>query len=500
MKPVIIGSGLAGVAAALSLAPMPVILVTAGKFGGNSSSAWAQGGIAAAMGSDDSPALHAEDTIRAGGGLCDEDAVKEITAAGPAAIEWLVASGVAFDCEEGDLLLGLEGGHKRRRIVHAGDGSGAAIMKALTNRVALASSIEVIEDAAATEILTQHGKVCGVRLMRGEESIVIPTGLLLLATGGAGGLWQETTNPVTSRGQGLALAARAGARLIDLEFMQFHPTAIDVAIAAGRGKNNEPMPLASEALRGEGAILIDNKGERFVDELQPRDVVAKAIWKKRSEGSAVFLDARNIAHFSRRFAAVHKLCADNGIDPSSQPIPVAPAAHYHMGGVATDIRGRTNVKGLWAAGEVGCTGLHGANRLASNSLLEAAVMGRFAAEDMAGTESGSPENAKNLKAGNLMPHETPEQIARIRAVMSRGAGVCRTGEGLQQAVATLMPLAETSPTALAALMIVSAALKREESRGAHMRGDFPETSPAWAKRMDFTLADILPEYPLAAGA
>ncbi|MFY9288636.1 MAG: L-aspartate oxidase, partial [Alphaproteobacteria bacterium] len=360
MKAVIIGAGLAGLTTALSLAPMPVIVLSAKKLGEGISSGWSQGGIAAAVGSHDTAQLHAADTLKAGAGLSDASIARQVTEDGASIIDQLINTGVNFDRdEEGRLRLGLEAAHSQRRIVHAaGDGTGAAIMKALIRAVKLMPSIEVIEDACASDILTHSGAVSGVLVEIKGKASIIPTNAVVLATGGAGALWQHTTNPLSSWGQGLALAARAGAVLGDLEFMQFHPTAID----CGR----DPMPLASEALRGEGALLIDENNQRFVDELQPRDIVARAIWQHMQKGHRVFLDARQSigSSFSKRFPSIYASCMTAHIDPSLHPIPVRPAAHYHMGGVMTGAEGRSTVEGLWACGEVACTGLHGANRLA----------------------------------------------------------------------------------------------------------------------------------------
>ncbi|HUY69165.1 MAG TPA: L-aspartate oxidase [Alphaproteobacteria bacterium] len=480
-RPVIIGSGLAGLSVALALSPRPVILLAAARIGEQSSSILAQGGIAASLGTDDNAALHAEDTITAGAGLCDPAIVKAVTEDAASVIENLRARGVVFDAEaEGRLKLGLEGAHGKRRIVHAGgDGTGRAIMTALGKAVRATPSIAVIENAVATDLLTDtHGAIAGVAFLRDGERQAIETGCAVLATGGAGALWLHTTNPHGSWGHGLALAARAGAVLADLEFMQFHPTAIDAA--------RDPMPLASEALRGEGATLIDETGARFMQdfprrELEPRDVVAHAIWRHMGEEHKVFLDARAAlgADFARRFPSIHALCLETGIDPATMPIPVRPAAHYHMGGVKTDAQGRTSVEGLWACGEVAATGLHGANRLASNSLLEAASFGRRVAGDIRGFEKnlcGIRYPAFGKKSSR--PLVAADDRAQIRAIMSTHLGVVRDGAGLEEAVRRLMPLADRSDMALAGLTIAAAALRREESRGAHCRRDFPRTESA----------------------
>lgn len=487
MKPVIIGAGLAGLTVALSLAPMPVILISSKKLGGDSSSAWAQGGIAAAVGSDDAAGLHAIDTINAGAGLCEAEIVQQVTSDAAAVIEKLVEQGVKFDRDAaGQLRLGLEAAHKTRRIIHAGDSTGAAIMKALIAAVRLTPSMEILEETSAIELTTDDG-ITGVVIEHNGKKDFIKTDKAVLATGGAGALWQHTTNPLSSWGQGLALAARAGAVLGDLEFMQFHPTAMDI----GR----DPMPLASEALRGEGAILVDENDRPFVDSLQPRDVVARAIWNHLTQGHKTFLDARHFAQgaFAKRFPHIHALCLSAKIDPAKAPIPVRPAAHYHMGGVVTDANGRTNVKGLWACGEVANTGLHGANRLASNSLLEAASFGQRVADDVSGISHRKwvrTHYATSMHSKSVIP--SFEQ-AKVRDIMSRHVGLIRDEVKLLAAVMRLEPLAEKSDMALAGLMVAKSALQRLESRGAHTRTDYPDAA-VFAERSTIVIEDVLPSF------
>lgn len=393
---IVVGGGVAGLATALELAPMPVTVLVPGRAGTDAATAWAQGGIAAAMGEDDAPALHAADTLAAGAGLTDPEVARRITDAAPAVIERLIGWGVDFDREPvptavsatgsaylGQLALGLEAAHSRRRIVHArGDGTGRAVIDALVMAARRTPSIEILEDARAFELAVEDGAVVGVHAIMAGQRIFLPARAVVLATGGIGGLYERTTNPLVAIGSGLALAARAGARLRDVEFMQFHPT----AIATG----SDPMPLATEALRGEGAFLVNGRGERFMAdvpgrELAPRDVVARAIEAQIAQGQPVFLDTRQVlgARITTRFPAVAALCATGGIDAVAQAIPVRPAAHYHMGGVTVDDHGRSTVDGLWACGEVASTGLHGANRLASNSLLEALAYARWIARDIA---------------------------------------------------------------------------------------------------------------------
>jgi len=472
--PVIIGSGIAGLSVALSLAPRKVIILTRGGIGEKSSSILAQGGIAAAIGSGDSPSLHAEDTIRAGAGLCYPEVVRVAAESAPDAINKLAEWGVIFDRDEqGRMDLGLEGAHSKRRIVHAGgDSTGAEIVKALAVRARATPSISLVGEAEAVCVTTGDCGVTGVAFLRRGSMHHIVTDNVILATGGAGALWLDSTAPNESWGQGLVLAAMAGAKLQDIEFMQFHPTGIET------GSN--PVPLASESLRGEGAVLINDRNEEFMSGfprgcLEPRDVVTRAIQRQMQEDRRVFLDVRAISGFPTRFPSVYSLCKAAGIDPLRRPVPVRPVAHYHMGGVAVDIDGRTGVDGLWACGEASSTGLHGANRLASNSLLEAVVFGRRTAEAVLGSA------ARKIRAPQTLDfplsRETEDERRALRRMMSACAGVLRHKSGLEQAMAWLERRAKRSHMAFAALMIVKAALSREESRGAHYRSDFPATAP-----------------------
>jgi len=481
----VVGSGIAGLATVLALAPRPVLLVTRSRPGEGSSTALAQGGIAAALGADDSPALHLADTLAAGDGLCDSGIAGGILSEAADAIAMLERHGVYFDRgARGAFLTGLEAAHSRRRILHAaGDGSGAEILRALLAAVAACPSVKVMAGTEARRILTAEGAVAGLLLARGDRAEILPASQVVLATGGTGGLYEATTNPPDNFGQGLALAARAGAALADMEFVQFHPT----ALALGRGR----LGLISEAVRGEGATLIDDRGHRFMatvpgGELAPRDLVARRIDDELSRGRGVFLDARRIDGFETRFPAITALCRAAGIDPARQPIPVRPAAHYHMGGIRTDAAGRSTLNGLWALGECAATGLHGANRLASNSLLEAAVMAARVARDIPPVAACRTPRAMPLP---LAPDASP-----VRPLATRALGIRRDAAGLREAIAALLPLATgagaAADPALVALAIAVFAAERRESRGAHARSDFPGRLPRPARR-SLTLDGIL---------
>ena len=488
---VIVGAGIAGLMTALELAPRPVVVLSKGPLAAESSTLWAQGGLAAAMGASDSAALHAADTRAAGDGLSDAAIVDEFVRAAPAAIVRLARLGVRFDrTDDGGFALGLEAAHSRARIVHAGgDGAGRELMRALIAAARATPSIEIVEGFEARRLLVDDNAVCGVLAVGPAGPALLAASGVVIATGGIGGLFEESTNPLSSFGQGVALAARAGAALADMEFVQFHPTALDVAA--------RPMPLVSEAVRGAGATLIDESGERFMldtpgAELAPRDVVARAIWRRRAEGHRVFLDARKAigAEFGARFPIIAAACRKAGVDPAREPIPVKPAEHYHMGGVVADAQGRSTVEGLWVCGEAASTGLHGANRLASNSLTEAAVFGAIVARSIEGAPTRSPAPLRSLAAP-----PAPDPSA-VRPILSHAAGVMRDGGALRAAVGPLAALARSvgpaADPAVAALAIVVSALRREASIGAHCRLDFPER-PAEPSRSRLTLDEALAE-------
>jgi L-aspartate oxidase len=455
---VVVGAGAAGLFACLSAARVGarVALVSARPLA-ETASYWAQGGLAAALAAGDSPQLHLEDTLAAGRGLVRRSAAAVLTAEAPARFRDLEALGVRFDADRhGNVALGLEGGHGVRRVVHAGgSATGRRILRQLSADVAEHPAIGVLEGARAALLATVDGRCAGVRL---EDGRVLAARGVLLATGGAAALWSRTTNPPGSFGSGLLLAHAAGAALADLEFAQFHPTAV-VGIEGREGF------LISEAVRGEGATLHDANGERFVDELAPRDEVARAIFRtlRAQNTPAVSLDMRRVD--PDRFPNVVEALRDAGLDPATELVPVAPASHYVMGGIATDLEGRSGVPGLYAVGECACTGLHGANRLASNSLSECFVFGRRATlralDEPAPGELGAVEAPAEPVA--------PAPSRATRKAMWRHAGLERDADGLRPLLDEPHPLAR---------LVARCALFREESRGAHARADFPATDPA----------------------
>src|SRR6266403_3325039 len=497
---VIVGGGLAGLFCALKLAPRPVTVISAAPLGQGASTAWAQGGVAAAVAEGDSAEAHAADTVAVGAGLVDETIALALAREASTRIHDLLHYGVPFDRDlEGRLAVGREAAHSARRIVHVrGDMAGRAIMSALIETVRRTPSIRVVEGYFAEELLTDDGAVTGVQLRKvgaaTAKPVTIASRAVVLATGGIGHLYAVTTNPAEASGLGLAIAARAGAIIADPEFVQFHPTAIMI----GR----DPAPLATEALRGEGAALINDKGERFMlarhplAELAPRDIVARGVFAEIEAGRGAFLDTREAlgAHFCEKFPTVYASCMAAGIDPAKRPIPVAPAAHYHMGGISVDARGRTSLRGLWAGGEVSSTGAHGANRLASNSLLEAVVYAARIAEDINGSTiaaSARPPAAPIISRNCAMP---PITERNLRAMMTTHIGVIRDDDRLAEAVRSFAAIErDTGNIALrnmatTALLVATSAWTRCESRGAHYRLDYPSERPALAHRTMTTLA------------
>ncbi len=501
---VIIGAGLAAVYTALKLAPLPVVMISPEPLGSGASSAWAQGGVAAAMALTDSPEAHADDTMRAGAGSVLREVAEFVTKAAPEHILDLSELGTGFDrTADGDFVQSREAAHSAARVVRVkGDQAGAEIMRALIAELRQTPSVQVIEGAQAVGLESDGTRVTGV-FLTGTESSGTPSVLLrgsahVLATGGSSGLYAQTTNPARIRGQGIGMAARAGAEIADAEFVQFHPTAIDVG--------EDPTPLATEALRGEGAVLINSSGHRFMPEihpdgeLAPRDTVARAVYMQAQAGLRPALDTRMAigAEIAAQFPSVTEACLRNGVDPVRDPIPVTASAHYHMGGVATDLAGRSSLSGLWVCGEAASTGLHGANRLASNGLLEALVFARSCARDIATevTAEGSPDIDIRFATGGEISNE--HAVAALRRTMTSNVGVVRDRPGLRRALKDIAALeAEHAGSEVflnmtaTATLIAAAALIREESRGAHYRSDFPDPIPGPGQRSALTLNEAL---------
>ena len=496
----VLGSGVAGLSAAVQAATaedgVRVGVLSKADLH-QATTRWAQGGVAAVLGGDpDSTDLHLADTLSAGAGLCDVDAVRVLVDEGPRRVQDLIALGAVFDLDAaGGLALAREGGHSVARVVHAGGAAtGAEIERALVEAVGLTAA-SVMERWFAVDLLVEDGRCCGVVALdpSGQRHEVRATHTLL-ATGGAGQLYSVTTNPAEATGDGVAMALRAGVAVADLEFVQFHPTALH--------HPQMPRPLLSEALRGHGALLRDADGERFVDELLPRDVVSRAMAARMlAQGvEHLWLDATGLESFSARFPTIAADLAGAGLDPAVDWLPIAPAAHYSIGGILTDLAGASSLPGLWAAGEVACAGVHGANRLASNSLLEGMVFAARVVEAIAAGKDGCeetgamrPANWLRLRSDTTVTAASSDDPIKIREqiqqAMTLGAGVVRTRASLE-AVELAMPeeadrvdVCEVRNLATVGAGLVAAAIAREESRGCHTRTDFPETSPALARRL-----------------
>lgn len=490
----VIGSGVAGLHTAWRASVYgPVIVVTKRSLF-DSATAYAQGGIAAALGAGDSPELHRRDTLAAGAALCDAAAVQVLVEEGPARVRELSEAGADFDlAPNGTFRLGREAAHSRKRIVHAhGDQTGAEVARTLVTRVRESTSVQVMETTRVLDLIVEDGECIGARTSVAGQPVEILADATVLATGGCGQVYRYTTNPQVATGDGYAIAHRAGVRLADMEFVQFHPTALDTP--------ENPLALISEAVRGEGAILLNAAGERFMPdrhplaELAPRDVVAREIFRERRSGSPVFLDARRLgASFEDRFPGIFALCRARGIDPRTDLIPVTPAAHYLMGGVVTDLAGHASLPRLYACGEVSRTGVHGANRLASNSLLEGLVFAERVARDLASV-APAPAAKTGSGAWRVPPlvDRGAAQVAAdaIRRVMWDDAGIVRTAKGLRTCVDELVSIGQRLPDGATeetnmvdtALLIAEAALLRKESRGGHFRGDFPKAKRKWQRR------------------
>ncbi|ART99431.1 L-aspartate oxidase [Yoonia vestfoldensis] len=501
---VIVGAGLAALYAALKLAPRPVVVISPECLGEGASSAWAQGGVAAAMNVNDSAQSHAADTIKAGDGTVDPVVANLVTQEARTHILDLTALGTPFDrAENGDYVMSREAAHSFARVVRVkGDQAGAEIMGALIEKVRKTPSIQILEGTMARDLEVTGGQVTGIAIQSSDDLCSAPVMLrgsaVLLAGGGSGGLYAVTTNPPRIRGQVIGMAARAGATIADPEFVQFHPTAMNVG--------EDPAPLATEALRGEGAILINNQGERFMQalhpdaELAPRDVVARAIFAQSQAGQRPMLDTRDVLGETIKtdYPAVAEACARNGIDPAMMPIPVAAAAHYHMGGIETGTDGRASLGNLWVCGEASSTGLHGANRLASNGLLEALVYARICAESIAAVvpDGTAPEINITFEDGGAPPD--PDAVTELRQTMTTFVGVVRDANGLKTALRKIAELETTFGASVSflnmtatATLIAASALTREESRGAHERSDFPDIFPGDGQRSRLTLNDAM---------
>lgn len=475
---VVVGGGVAGLATALSAAPRPVLLVGATLPGTGGCTALAQGGIAAAMAAGDSAAAHAHDTMAAGAQHNDYEAVQYLVGNAGFAIRWLQAQGVGFDRDGDGLQLGREGGHRCDRIVHAGgDASGLALLMALTHAAQRAPHIAWRTPDRLDAIRLRDGRVAGVGLVaENGRTQELDCAELVLATGGCGALFAASTNPSTADGNGLALALACGARLRDAEFMQFHPTALDVA---ADGAQDGALPLVTEALRGAGARLVDDDGRPVMEghhpmgDLAPRDHVARRVWACRQAGRRVRLDATALrGDWVLRFPTVFALCRRYGIDPREQPIPVTPAAHFHMGGIAVDLDGQTDVPGLYAVGEAACNGVHGANRLASNSLLEGVVFGRRLGRRLADVRLHLPRQGAERWVDRGTSAD-PAPLARLRALAWSALGPVRDGAGMAAAQRDLQGDASLHDSWQGKLVarFLHAAMQRRHSLGAHFRAD-----------------------------
>ena len=496
---VIVGAGLAGLFTAIKLAPLNVVIVASKKLGSGTSSQWAQAGIAAAMGKSDSILSHLKDTIDVGGGIVDEKIAELVIANGPSRVNDLIALGVPFDKDtNNELILRKEAAHQHNRIVSVrGDMTGKKIMETLTQIVKKSDHIRVIEGYNATELHQIDGKIQGISIQKENKVELINSNCVVLATGGIGQLYKITTNSKEALGDGVGMAARAGAVLSDMEFVQFHPTAFDIGI--------DPAPLATEALRGEGALIVNTKDERFIynshkdGELAPRDIVARSIFQEQQKGQKVFLDCRGDLgnRMINDFPTVYQLCRNSGINPSEDKIPISPAAHYHMGGILTDENGKTNIEGLYACGENACSGVHGANRLASNSLLEAIVFGDIISKDIKENMNKSIPNKEVRIDITKSKSLSILKLQELRSIMTEFVGVERDQEGLEKAYNKVKDIYTEytkngflNNSLITSLLIIQSALARKEHRGSHYRKDFPKLNKKLNSRSFITYNDL----------
>jgi L-aspartate oxidase len=489
----VVGSGVAGLHTAWRASSEGEVMVLTKRSLFDSATAYAQGGIAAALGAGDSPELHRRDTLAAGAALCDAAAVEVLVEEGPARVRELHTAGADFDLAPGgEFKLGKEAAHSRRRIVHAhGDQTGAEVARTLIDRVRETKGITVLEKTRVLDLVVSGGQCHGIRATMAGKPVEILADATVLATGGCGQVYRYTTNPQVATGDGYAIAHRAGVKLADMEFVQFHPTALETP--------ENPLALISEAVRGEGAILVNDAGVRFMTkkhrlaELAPRDVVAREIFRQRQNGKRVYLDARKLGKsFRIRFPGIFAICKARGIDPSKDLIPVIPAAHYMMGGIVTDLAGRSSLDRLWACGEVSRPGVHGANRLASNSLLEGLVFAERVARDIIGVSKLTGTPRKKSWDAPVLTDRGAAQVAadNVRRVMWDHAGIDRSAKGLREGLELLdeiekrLPVGATEEVNLieTARLIAESALLRKESRGGHYRSDFPHAVRKWRNK------------------
>ena len=506
---VIVGGGVAGLTTALNLAPRKVCIITKSTLGVNTSSMWAQGGIAAAVGINDSVKSHIEDTVATAKGLADENVIVKVVNEAKNIINDLESFGVNFDKnDDGSFDLGLEAAHSSNRIVRSkGDSSGIEIMRGLIEKVRESHNITVLENVSIDSIMSENNTIHGVigRLAQDnipDNHVIIECSNVVLATGGLGGIFANTTNPRSSYGEGIALAAQAGAVLTDMEFVQFHPTGLDFGL--------DPTPLATEAIRGDGAYLVNQNEERFMlgihpeNELAPRDLVAQNLFKQIEQGNSVFLDCRKVSNeFETKYPQVASYCQAAGLNPKIDLLPILPVAHYHIGGVKTDLEGKTSIEGLWCCGEVAATGIHGANRLASNSLLESMVFGRIVAKNINSlpikkVNKINPDFIRMHKEKTKNRIRAKKYIWQLRSSMMRNIGIVRNHSSIIRGLHDILKIereskglsAKLNDMILVSKFIIIGAYLRKESRGCHLRSDYKNTEDNFILHFDLKFSDL----------